>query len=70
MLKLSSLTLWVVTKEILFDYSCILMKTLEINEKNHEKSRGNTHKITHVLEYQILYQSNSKSKNSYLMGCY
>ena len=24
------------------------MITLEINLKNHEKSRGNTHKITHI----------------------
>ena len=24
------------------------MKTLQINEKNHEKSGGNTHKFTHI----------------------
>ena len=33
MLRHSTLTLWVVIKEILFEYSSIIMKTLEKNEK-------------------------------------
>ena len=34
-------------KNIYHEYSLILMKTEETNEKNAEKSRGRTPKITH-----------------------
>ena len=47
-LRHSTLTLWADMKTNLFEYSCILMKTLEINEILWKKSRGYTCKITHI----------------------
>ena len=56
-LRHSTLTLWADMKTNLFEYSWILMKTLEINEILRKKSKGLTSKITHIslivaLEYQ------------------
>ena len=39
MLRLSTLTLWVVMKEIKLEYSLIIMKTLEKNEKLRQTER-------------------------------
>ena len=51
------------------------MKTLEVNEKSRRNQRGYTYKLLIsqllvILEYQIGYQNNAKTKYFYLMGRY
>ena len=48
MLRHSALTLWADMKTNLYEYSCISMKTLEINEILQKMSRGILAKLAHI----------------------
>ena len=66
MLRHSTFTLWSVIKEIKFEYSSVLMKTLEVNEKSRRNQGGILpklliYKLLITLEYQTGYSSNAKA---------